>query len=100
MTESILPLGPSGAGQPQAPKPDKVEGERSFKEILQDSIDRVNQLQADADLTLEKFLTDDPEVKQEQVMIAFRKAQVAFETLMQIRNKLVDAFEQVQQMRI
>lgn len=99
MVDNILPVGPVGAPIP-AGKAGKVEGDRSFQDILAESIDRVNQLQQDADLTLEKFLADDPTVKQEQVMVAFRKAQVAFETMMQIRNKLVDAFEQIQQMRI
>lgn len=100
MTENINPIGPAAPQPPQGPKTGKVEGERSFQDILKESIDKVNQLQQDADLTLEKFLKEDPSVKQEQVMVAFRKAQVAFETMLQIRNKLVDAFEQIQQMRV
>ena len=100
MANNILPVGPSGPQGPTPPKPEKTEGERSFKAILRESIDQVNELQLDADLTLQKFLSDDPSVKHEQVVVAFRKAQVAFETLMQIRNKLVDAFEDIQQMRV
>ena len=98
MADQILPVGPSGPKPPTPPKAEGAEGERSFKEILKDSIDRVNQLQLDADLALEKLLKN--EAKPEEVMVAFRKAQVAFETLMQIRNKLVDAFEEIQRMRI
>lgn len=75
-----------------------AEGERSFKDILSESIENVNQLQKDADLSLEKL--KDGEAKTEEVFVAFRKAQVAFESLMQIRNKLVDAFEEIQRMRI
>jgi flagellar hook-basal body complex protein FliE len=33
-------------------------------------------------------------------MVAFKKSQIAFESLMQIRNKLVDAFDEIQRMRI
>ena len=98
MADQILPIGPSDATPLKPPKPGKAEGERSFKEILQSSIDKVNQLQLDADLSLEKLLKS--EAKPEEVMVAFRKAQVASETLMQIRNKLVDAFEEIQRMRI
>lgn len=81
-----------------APKTAPVEGERSFKEILQDSLQSVNQLQKEADQVLEKYTKG--EASQDQVMVAFKKAQIAFEAMMQIRNKLVDAFEEIQRMRI
>ncbi len=80
------------------PKPAAVEGERSFKEILQDSLSSVNQLQKDADQVLEKYTKG--QASQEQVTVAFKKAQIAFEAMLQIRNKLVDAFEEIQRMRI
>lgn len=81
-----------------APKAAPAEGERSFKEILQDSLGSVNQLQKDADQVLEKYTKG--EASQDQVMVAFKKAQIAFEAMLQIRNKLVDAFEEIQRMRI
>lgn len=97
MIENVGPIVPGGG--PVAPKgPAPAAGERSFKEILQDSIDSVNKLQEEADLTLEKLFRG--EAKQEEVVISFKKAQLAFEGLMQIRNKLVDAFEEIQRMRI
>ena len=88
------PLGPGPAAAQSGP----AEGERSFKEILQDSIASVNKLQQEADQVLEKFTKGD--ATEDQVMIAFKKSQIAFETLMQMRNKLVDAFEEIQRMRI
>jgi flagellar hook-basal body complex protein FliE len=88
--------GPVGPGLVAKPAP--VEGERSFKEILQDSIQSVDQLQKDADQVLEKYTKG--EASQDQVSVAFKKAQIAFEAMMQIRNKLVDAFEEIQRMRI
>lgn len=90
--------GTPATGPTPPSKPAPAEGERSFKDILKESIESVNKLQADADLTLEKFARG--EARQEEVMIAFKKAQIAFEALMQIRNKLVDAFEEIQRMRI
>ena len=81
-----------------AAKPAPAEGERSFKAILQDSLQSVDQLQKDADQVLEKFARG--EASQDQVLVAFKKAQIAFEAMMQIRNKLVDAFEEIQRMRV
>ena len=88
--------GPVGPGLTTKAAP--VEGERSFKEILQDSLKSVDQLQKEADQVLEKYTKGD--ATQDQVMVAFKKAQIAFEAMMQIRNKLVDAFEEIQRMRI
>ncbi|HLF93586.1 MAG TPA: flagellar hook-basal body complex protein FliE [Planctomycetota bacterium] len=88
--------GPAGPGPAAQAGP--AEGERSFKEILKDSIASVNSLQQEADQVLEKFTKG--EATEDQVMIAFKKSQIAFETLMQMRNKLVDAFEEIQRMRI
>jgi flagellar hook-basal body complex protein FliE len=94
--------GPGSLRGPLAPgiatRPAPAEGERSFKEILQDSLESVNQLQKEADQVLEKYTKG--EASQDQVMVAFKKAQIAFEAMLQIRNKLVDAFEEIQRMRI
>ena len=100
MIDNVGALGPLRG--PVAPgiaaKPAPVEGERSFKEILEDSIRDVDHLQKEADQVLEKYTKGD--ASQDQVMVAFKKAQIAFEAMMQIRNKLVDAFEEIQRMRI
>ena len=97
MVDNVSPITPGHRPtKPQKPLPS--EGERSFKDILEESLNSVNKLQADADLTLEKMFKN--EASTEEVMISFKKAQLAFEAMMQIRNKLVDAFEEIQRMRI
>jgi flagellar hook-basal body complex protein FliE len=100
MIDGIGALGPLRGAAAPAPsvRPETVEGDRSFKEILKDSIDGVNRLQAEADRVLEKFTQG--QASQDEVMIAFKKSQIAFESLLQIRNKLVDAFQEIQRLRI
>lgn len=90
------PIGPLGPGGLKKAEP--AEGERAFSDILKDSIENVNRLQSEADVMLEKYTKG--EVGQDQVTAAFKKSQIAFEALLQIRNKLVEAFEEVQRMRI
>ena len=100
--DSVGPVGPLKGTSPTQPtqptQTGQVEGERSFKDILKESIDQVNGLQQEADLMVEKFFKG--EATEEMMTVAAKKAQLAFEALMQIRNKLVDAFEEIQRMRI
>lgn len=100
MIDGLSPLAPlRGPFAPQAPgQTDAVPGERSFREILQDSIRSVNTLQTEADQVLAQYARG--EATEVELTIAFKKAQIAFEALLQIRNKLVGAFEEIQRMRI
>src|SRR5687767_1075851 len=88
------PLGPSGA-------PGAVAGPdgKSFKDLLLDSLDQVNKLQQEASQGVEKVLTGETD-NMAEVLSAVRKADVAFSMLMEMRNKLVDAYREVQQMRM
>jgi flagellar hook-basal body complex protein FliE len=98
----INPLGPLGAPEaPQPPKPPRPpgpEGERSFLQIFQEQLDRVNQLQQEADQNVVKM--KDGEATDEEVYLSIVKAKTAFDALTEIRNKLIDAFEELQRMRI
>src|SRR6185436_8968183 len=71
----------------------------SFKNMLQQQIDQVNQLQSDATTAMEDLASgrrDDVA----SVMLATQKADIAFKMLLQVRNKVMDAYEEVKQMRV
>jgi flagellar hook-basal body complex protein FliE len=72
---------------------------RSFESCLLDSLDQVNRLQQEANQGVEKVMTGQTD-NMAEVFSAVRKADVAFSMLMEMRNKLVDAYQQVQQMRV
>lgn len=91
----IAPVGPGGV---PAAKPDAADG-KSFKDILAESIDQVNRLQQESEKAQAAFATGQTD-NVEEVMTAVRKAELAFKTLMQIKNKLVDAYDELQRMRI
>lgn len=101
MVEPLSSIGPQGVGPggPPTPAPGAKVGEKSFKDILTESINEVNRMQVDADKAVESLVTGQTN-NVDEVVSAVKKAELAFDTLMQIRNKLVDAFEQVMQMRI
>ena len=96
-----------GIGGPQAPKPvqpkpttpSEEPAGPSFKEYLQDSINEIQHLQTVADDTISKLVTGEVSNVSE-AMVAIEKANLAFLTLLQVRNKIISAYEQVQRMQI
>jgi flagellar hook-basal body complex protein FliE len=71
----------------------------SFKDMLLNSIGEVNSLQQDANQAVEKLATGG-DVNPAEVLSAVQKADIAFRLMMQVRNKLVQAYEDVQQIRV
>lgn len=94
---NITQIGPAGKTG-QAAETTKGESPE-FGKILKDSIAEVNRLQADADKAIEALSTGKTDNVAE-VMTAVQKADLAFKTLLQIRNKLLDAYNEVRQMRM
>jgi len=70
-----------------------------FKDVLMKNIEQVNRLQQDAEMAIEDLQTgkrDDVDA----VMIAKQKADTAFQMLLQVRNSLVDAYDEIKDMRV
>ena len=79
---------------------EKVAGQGDFSTLLKQSIDKVNQLQSESGKLGESFELGDPKVSLAQVMIAKEKAGVAFQAVLQVRNKLVEAYKEVMSMQV
>ncbi len=71
----------------------------SFGQVLMNSLNRVNQLKIEADAGIEN-LARGRQVDIHQTMIAVEKASVSFELLMQIRNKLITAYDKIMRMPV
>jgi flagellar hook-basal body complex protein FliE len=89
------------AAMPSALKPAAApaEGVPSFKDTLFNAIERVNGLQQEAEKAMADFSAGRTHNVNE-VMVAVQKADLAFQTLVQIRNKLLDAYQEISQMRV
>ena len=79
-------LGPGGAG-------------KSFVDELKGQLAEVNRLQAEADVAAEDLVAGRRDAL-EGVMIATEKADTAFKMVLAVRNKLVDAYEEVKNLRV
>jgi flagellar hook-basal body complex protein FliE len=71
----------------------------SFKDFLVDSIRDVNSMQQQADQAVETMMTggdSDPA----EVLTAVQKADLAFRLMMQMRNKLMQVYQEVRDIRV
>jgi len=80
--------------QPAAPT-----GPKSFKEFLAESIGEVKRLENQADTTIKQLVAGEIKDVTDAVM-AVEKADMAFQTMMQVRNKMVAAYEEIMRMQI
>jgi flagellar hook-basal body complex protein FliE len=71
----------------------------TFKNYLLDSIQQVNSMQQDADTAVEKLMTGG-DANPAEVLTAVQKADMAFKMMIQVRNKLVAAYDEIQAIRV
>lgn len=82
------PATPSGAGAAG------TTGQTSFADSLKNSIDEVARMQQDASQAVEDLATGKTD-NVTGVMTAMEKSDLAFKTLLAIRAKLMDAFDEI-----
>ena len=75
------------------------DGGDSFKNFLLDSIHKVNAAQQQADRSVESLFTGG-DVNPAEVLTAVQKADLAFRMMMQVRNKLVQVYQEVKDIQI
>ena len=93
----LPPVDPAGAGAAGGAK-GAPEGGTKFSDVFKASLDRVNEMQVELDDQIEKLATGETE-DVGRVVVTAQKANVAFEMLMQVRNRLVEAYQEIMRMR-
>lgn len=81
-------------------KPSEMNNKTGFQEMLKDSLNRVNDLQLEADNTAVSFAAGAPDVDFHDVTIGMEKAYLALQLTIEIRNKLVEAYQEVMRMQV
>jgi flagellar hook-basal body complex protein FliE len=75
-------------------------GGADFGALLKQSIDQVNEIQQEASSMREAFEKGEGDMDLAQVMIAAQKSSLSFEAMVQVRNKLIEAYKDVMNMPI
>lgn len=71
-----------------------------FSALLRQAVDDVNRLQHEAKALAEGFERGDPNIQLPEVMVSLQKANVAFQAVTQVRNRLIRAYQDVMNMPI
>ncbi|WP_115719210.1 flagellar hook-basal body complex protein FliE [Gallaecimonas mangrovi] len=90
-TDSVASL-----GQSQAPR--SVQSD--FANLFTQALDKVNGLQQDASAKQTAVEMGDPKVSIADAMIASQKSGIAFQATIQVRNKLIQAYQDVMNMPV
>lgn len=86
------------AGGKAAPAPEA--GAANFADALKGAIEQVNNAQQSADQKAMDFQLGKPDANVQDVMISLQKASISFQTMVQVRNKLVAAYQDVMNMQV
>jgi flagellar hook-basal body complex protein FliE len=85
-------------------KTDKPEASSAnFSNVMQQAgkvVDTVNNSMGNTDSLKEKYLQGDPNVSLAQVMLSSEKSKLAFEGLIIVRNKCLDAYKEIMSMPV
>jgi flagellar hook-basal body complex protein FliE len=71
-----------------------------FAAVLKSSLDGVAAMQNNADATEKSFVLGDPNVSLSNVMIDMQKANISFQTAIQVRNKVIAAYNDIMNMQV
>lgn len=88
----------SRIGQPAAPAAPAAPGAVGFAETLQHAVARVNDTQQEAAQLQTAYEFGDPKVDLVRVMLASQEAQIGFRATMEVRNRLVQAYQEIMNM--
>lgn len=88
-------LTPSSAATGSSP----AGGIESFGKLLADALGALQQSQSQADLMVSALATDEP-VDLHEVMLAVEQANLSTQLALQVRNKLIEAYQEISRMQI
>lgn len=78
----------------------QTASQNGFTDVLKQAVNAVNDQQQQADNLATAFQQGDPNVQMSQVMMSLQKANVSFQAMVEVRNKLVSAYQEIMNMQV
>lgn len=76
---------------------------KSFEQVLsvaKGAMTNVSHLQSETEQLKNAFISGDPNISLSQVVVASQKSKLAFEGLMTVRNKILEAYKEIMNMQV
>ncbi len=102
MSQDISRIGPLRGQFPREIPERNVNNETegpSFNDTLRGLVNDVDEIQKTAEESTRRLLTGQIE-DVHQVMVAMEEAQTSFQMMMQVRNKIIDAYQEVMRLQV
>lgn len=84
-------------------EPDKAANSNTaadnFSQVLGQALDNLNQAELAADQAVAKLAAGE-DIELHQVMLAMQEADIAFQLALQVRNKLVEAYQEIMRLQV
>lgn len=93
-------LAAQAGSSPTPPVAPGTEPKTSFADVLGSSIDSVNSAQQRATELAAAFEAGTADVDLAEVMISLQKASLSFQAMTEVRNKLVNAYQEIMNMPV
>lgn len=90
----------AAAAQGNSPEKPEEGSSREFGAMLKSAIDNVNDIQQQAGDMSDSFVKGDSQADLTEVMVALQKAKISFQAMVEVRNKLVVAYQDIMNMQI
>jgi flagellar hook-basal body complex protein FliE len=92
-------MGDMAAGR-ASPSPSAAAQGVDFKAILNQAIQEVSSAQNSAQAKVQAFSAGDTAMTLEEVMVSLQKANLSFQTMIAVRNRLIEAYREVTNLQI
>lgn len=89
----------ASGGKPSANAPDAA-GASDFAQVLKSALDQVSQAQQQAQQMAREFSSGNEQVSLQDVMVNLQKASLSFQQMVQVRNRLVSAYQDIMNMPV
>lgn len=95
VSQMVKPFGVNGPTSTNTP----FEAQKSFSSVLKQSIEKLNESQLQSDKMTEKLARGE-NVDLHQVMIDSQKASITLQATLEVRNKVIEAYQEMMRMQV
>ncbi|GHT87710.1 flagellar hook-basal body complex protein FliE [Betaproteobacteria bacterium] len=100
MLSELRSVAQTAQNKPAASAADAVAGGVSFADVLNNTLKDVSTAQKEARAMAEDFSSGNPNVNLQDVMVNLQKANLSFQQMVQVRNRLVSAYQDIMNMPV